>query len=196
MNLASIKENKSDSWRVTGWVPNSGEVPVSRVRLSHSHQRMRTKTDSTGTPYTASASAEWATWHSCLLAWWGLVLWCGLPHGCLCWSVTASFPTLSLPASLGFRRWRGSVRGCVRFWFPEQSAVGQPLLSVVPAGLVLLVLLMLLTGFAETGFEPQGSRRGVVLCGCGVLEPACDSSQEPISKFSGILQPVVKPSVA
>lgn len=36
--------------------------------------------------------------------------------------------------------------------------------------------------------ESQGSRRGVVLGGCGVLETDFNSSQDPISKSSVILQ--------
>lgn len=64
--------------------------------------------------------------------------------------------------------------------------------SVTPwslqSGLVLFVLLELPTGFAETGFELQGSGRGVVLRGPGEPEPAGKSSQEPISKVFGILQ--------
>lgn len=57
-----------------------------------------------------------------------------------------------------------------------------------PAGLLLLALLELPTGFAETGFELQRLGRRVVLSGTNKPEPAGESSQEPISQVFGILQ--------
>lgn len=66
---------------------------------------------------------------------------------------------------------------CLRRHYPPGSA-----------GLLLLALLELPTGFAETGFELQWLGRRVVLGGTNKPEPAGESSQEPISQVFRILQ--------